>query len=145
MNDKFDKLQRPEFHKQQVFAVSIAWSGTPPSVDRVIGVYEDTGVAMNVSDDRQVHVTQAMLATPGIVVADGRVFVAADDAGAFSVFVDEASARRHAAVSGGRMKSFVLNAGNVKAAGSAGMEKAAFDAIKSALAKPLSSARAMWR
>src|ERR1700736_4334395 len=101
MADKFDKLQRSEFRRRQVFAVSIAWSGTPPSVDRIIGVYEDAGVAMNVSDDRQVHVTQAMVATPGIVAADGLVFVAADDAGAFSVFADEAAARRHVAVSGG--------------------------------------------
>ena len=145
MADKFDKLQRSEFHKRQIFAVSIAWSGAPPSVDRIIGVYEDAGVAMNVSDDRQVHVTQAMVATPGIVAADGRVFVAADDAGAFSVFVDEESARRHVAVSGGRMKSFVLNAGSVKATGQGDMQKAALVAIKSALAKPLSAARAMWR
>ena len=142
---KMDKLVRSQFHKRQIYSVSIAWSGTPPSVDRIIGVYEDTGVAMNVSDDRQVHVTQAMLATPGIVAADGRVFVAADDAGAFSVFADEAAARRHVAVSGGRMKSFVLNAGSVKATGHGDMQKAAFDAIKSALAKPLSAARAMWR
>ena len=105
---KMDKLQRPEFHKRQIYSVSIAWSGTPPSVERIIGVYEDTGVAMNVSDDRQVHVTQAMLATPGIVAADGRVFVAADDAGAFSVFVDEASARRHAAVSGSQRPGSAL-------------------------------------
>src|ERR1700736_5339039 len=113
---KMDKLVRSPFHKAQTFRVAIAWSGRQ-SVDSIIGVYEDTGVAMNVSDDRQVHVTQAMLATPGIVAADGRVFVAADDAGAFSVFVDEAAARRHVAVSGGWMKSFVLNAGN-KAMGS---------------------------
>jgi hypothetical protein len=145
MTDKFDKLQRSEFHKRQVFAVSIAWSGTPPSVDRIIGVYEDADEAMNVSNDAQVHVTQAMLATPGIVAADGRVFVAADDAGTFSVFVDEASARRHVAVSGGRMKSFVLNAGSVKATGSGDMQKAAFDAIKSALAKPMAAAKFMWR
>ena len=132
---KMDKLQRPEFHKRQIYSVSIAWSGTPPSVERIIGVYEDTGVAMNVSDDRQVHVTQAMLATPGIVAADGRVFVAADDAGAFSVFADEAAARRHVAVSGGRMKSFVLNAGN-KAMGSGGMQKASLAAIRDAHSKP---------
>lgn len=135
MTDKFDKLQRSEFHKRQVFRVAIAWSGKQ-SVDSILGVYEDTGVAMNVSDDRQVHVTQAMLATPGIVAADGRVFVAADDAGAFSVFADEAAARRHVAVSGGRMKSFVLNTGNVKAARSGDMQKAALAAIRDAHSKP---------
>ena len=133
---KMDKLVRSQFHKRQIYSVSIAWSGTPPSVERIIGVYEDTGVAMNVSDDRQVHVTQAMLATPGIVAADGRVFVAADDAGAFSVFADEAAARRHVAVSGGRMKSFVLNTGNVKATGHGDMQKAALAAIRDAHSKP---------
>src|SRR3984893_15178331 len=142
---KMDKLVRSQFHKRQIYSVSIAWSGAPPSVDRMIGVYEDAGVAMNVSDDRQGHVTQAMLATPGIVAADGRVFVAADDAGAFSVFVDEASARRHVAVSGGRMKSFVLNTGNVKATGSGDMQKAALAAIRNALGKPLAAAKSMWR
>jgi len=131
-----DKLVKPEFRKRQLFSVSIAWSGTPPSVDRIIGVYENTSDAMNVSDDRQVHVTQAMLATPGIVAADGRVFVAADDAGAFSVFADEAAARRHVAVSGGRMKSFVLNTGNVKATGHGDMQKAALAAIRDAHSKP---------
>ena len=133
---KMDKLVRSQFHKRQIYSVSIAWSGTPPSVERIIGVYEDTGVAMNVSDDRQVHVTQAMLATPGIVAADGRVFVAADDAGAFSAFVDEAAARGHVAVSGGRMKSFVLDAGSVKATGHGDMQKAALAAIRDAHSKP---------
>jgi hypothetical protein len=166
---KMDKLVRPKFRKGQLFSVSIAWSGTPPSVDRIIGVYEDVGNAVNVSNDAQVHVTQAMLATPGIVAADGRVFVAADDAGEFSVFVDEASARRHVAVTGGRMKSFVLNAapaavtasgiqaaeraaiaaGQVpgKAFAGTGTEgsKAALAAIMDALGRPLAAAKSMWR
>jgi len=142
--DKFDKLVKPEFHKGQLFSVSIAWRGTPPAVANIVGVYTDAATAIDMSNDQQTHITQVPVSTPGTVGSDGQIWIAADNAGSFSAFVDEASARRHLSVSGGKMKQFTLNAGN-KAAGPGGMEKAAVAAIKDALGKPLSAARAMWK
>ena len=137
-------------------------------MDSIIGVYEDIGAAMNVSNASQVHLTDVMLHTPGIIGGEGRIWITHDGAGSFSAFSDEPSAGQYLAVNGGRMKSFVLNAAPAavtasgiqaaeRAAIAAGqvpgkaftgagteMSKAAFIAIKDALAKPLSASRA-WR
>src|ERR1700730_18966101 len=100
--DKFDKLVKPEFHKGQLFSVSIAWRGTPPAVGNIVGVYTDAATAIDMSNDQQTHITQVSVSTPGTVGSDGQIWIAADDAG-FSAFVDEGSARRHLSVSGGKM------------------------------------------
>jgi len=166
---KMDKLQRSQFHKGMIYQVSIAWRGTPPAVANIVGVYTDVATAIAMSNDRQTHVTIVPVHTPGLVGSDGRIWIAADDAGSFTAFVDEASARRHLSVSGGRMKSFVLNAAPAavtasgiqaaeRAAIAAGqvpgkaftgagteMSKAALAAIRDALGKPLAAAKSMWR
>ena len=142
---KMDKLVRTEgLRKGMIYQVSIAWRGTPPAVANIVGVHTDAATAIDMSNDQQTHITQVPVSTPGTVGSDGQIWIAADNAGSFSAFVDEASARRHLSVSGGKMKQFTLNAGN-KAAGPGGMEKAAVAAIKDALGKPLSAARAMWK